>query len=85
MTGVSTMFIFDPVFLSSVYTAFTKAKMALRVDRDRDEVRGRRGSRGSSSYGVQYETLRTRDRGGRRDRDSGRDRDGRSRRARAWN
>ena len=85
MTGVSTMFIFDPVFLSSVYTAFTKAKMALRVDRDRDEVRGRRGSRGSSSYGVQYETLRTRDRGGRRDRDSGRDRDGRNRRARAWN
>lgn len=83
MTGVSTMFIFDPVFLAAVYTAFTKAKMALRVDRDRDEVRGRRGNRGGSSYGVQYDTLRTRDRGGRRD--SGRDRDGRSKRARAWN
>lgn len=85
MTGVSTMFIFDPVFLAAVYTAFTKAKMALRVDRDRDEVRGRRGNRSAASYGVQYDTLRTRDRGGRRDRDSGRDRDGRSRRARAWN
>lgn len=83
MTGVSTLYIFDPVFLQAVYAAFSKAKMALRVDRDRDEVRGRRGARNSSSYGVQYDTLRSRDRGG-RDRGS-RDRGSRGRRSSAWN
>ena len=86
MTGLSTLYIFDPIFLSAAYTAFTKAKMALRVDRDRDEVRGRRGSRSGSSYGVQYDSLR--DRGSRsrgRERDNDRDNDRRSHRARAWN
>lgn len=82
MTGIAQLYIFDPIFLTAVFNSFSKAKMALRVDRDRDEIRGRRGNRSGSSYGVQYDSVRGRDRSRDRDRDDrGR---GSSRRRSAW-
>lgn len=81
MTGIAQLYIFDPIFLTAVFNSFSKAKMALRVDRDRDEIRGRRGNRSGSSYGVQYESIRGRERDRERD-NRGR---GSSRRRGSWN
>lgn len=79
-TGIAQVYIFDPIFLTAVYNSFSRAKMALRVDKDRDEIRGRRGNRSGTSYGIQYGEIRGRDRDRARD-----DRDRGSRRRRsAW-
>lgn len=66
-TDNAQVFIFNPLFIEAAFAAFSKSKAALRVDRDRDEFRGRRGERTSSTYGLRSSS----DRGG-RNRDSGR-------------
>ncbi|MGL5529505.1 MAG: hypothetical protein ACRDCI_14255, partial [Plesiomonas shigelloides] len=81
MTGICTVMIFDPLFMEACYAAFHRANMELQVNRDRDEVRGRRGERASAHYGLRYDEMRGAGRNNRRssDRRGRGDRDNQSR------
>lgn len=69
MTGIATLLILDPIFMEACYKAFANSAMELQINRDRDEIRGRRGERTGANYGLRFDSIRGTD----RRRDSGRD------------